>query len=91
MATRLLVFTVNPYTVKGSNEVKNRWTRIGAAFENNDGSINIKLDALPVNGEIHVREEDDEDRRRREEHRNNNDRDQRDQRRNDADNRRGSR
>ena len=32
------------------------WTRIGAAFVNRDGSINVKLDAVPVNGEIHVRD-----------------------------------
>jgi len=41
------------------------WTRIGAAFVNRDGSFNVKLDAIPVTGEIHVRDyvprEDDRD------------------------------
>jgi hypothetical protein len=32
------------------------WVRIGAAFVNRDGSFNVKLDALPVNGSLHIRE-----------------------------------
>ncbi len=32
------------------------WTRIGVAFVNRDGSINVKLEAVPVSGEIHVRD-----------------------------------
>jgi hypothetical protein len=32
------------------------WNRIGVAFENSDGSLNVKLDALPVNGELHIRD-----------------------------------
>ena len=32
------------------------WTRIGTAFVNRDGSFNVKLDAIPVTGEIHVRD-----------------------------------
>ena len=32
------------------------WTRIGVAFVNKDGSINVKLEAVPVSGEIHVRD-----------------------------------
>ena len=31
-------------------------TRIGAAFENSDGSINVLMDAVPVNGKIQIRE-----------------------------------
>ena len=42
------------------------WTRIGTAFVNRDGSFNVKLEAVPVSGEIHVRDyvprEDREDR-----------------------------
>lgn len=34
-----------------------RWTRIGIAFTNKDGSINIELDALPLEGRIQLREE----------------------------------
>lgn len=32
------------------------WVRIGRAFENKDGSLNVLLDALPVNGKLHIRE-----------------------------------
>jgi len=35
---------------------KNFWVRIGTAFENRDGSQSIFLDALPVNGRLHVRD-----------------------------------
>lgn len=31
--------------------------RIGAAFVNHDNSLNLKLDALPVNGELHIRDQ----------------------------------
>ena len=32
------------------------WNRIGVAYVNKDGSLNIKLDAVPVNGTMHVRD-----------------------------------
>lgn len=35
---------------------KNYWNRIGVAFLNSDGSLNVKLEALPVNGELHIRD-----------------------------------
>lgn len=35
---------------------KKFWTKIGVAFVNNDGSINVKLSALPVNGEAQLRD-----------------------------------
>ena len=35
---------------------KSFWNRIGVAFENHDGSLNVKLEALPVNGELHIRD-----------------------------------
>ncbi|MGC4066930.1 MAG: hypothetical protein QM784_20300 [Polyangiaceae bacterium] len=35
---------------------KNYWNRIGVAFVNGDGSLNVKLEAIPVNGELHVRD-----------------------------------
>jgi len=31
------------------------WAAIGSAWINKDGSFNIRLDALPVNGQISVR------------------------------------
>ncbi|MBI5497030.1 MAG: hypothetical protein HY904_18595 [Deltaproteobacteria bacterium] len=41
------------------------WTRVGAAFDNRDGSVTIKLDALPLSGTLQVREDDREPRRDR--------------------------
>lgn len=35
---------------------KNFWNRVGVAFVNRDGSINVKLEAIPVNGEIQIRD-----------------------------------
>ena len=35
---------------------KNFWNRVGVAFTNSDGSINIKLEAIPVNGELQIRD-----------------------------------
>ena len=34
---------------------KNHWTRIGVG--NRDGSINIKLEAVPVSGELQIRDQ----------------------------------
>jgi len=35
---------------------KKFWNRIGVAFVNRDGSINVKLEAIPVNGEMQIRD-----------------------------------
>ena len=35
--------------------------RIGTAFVNRDGSYNVFLDALPVNGKLHIRDVQSED------------------------------
>jgi hypothetical protein len=32
------------------------WTRVGVGFVNNDGSLNLRLDAIPLNGNLQVRE-----------------------------------
>jgi hypothetical protein len=32
------------------------WNKIGVAFVNGDGSINVKLDSVPVNGELQIRD-----------------------------------
>ncbi len=32
------------------------WVRVGTAFVNRDGSFNVKLDALPVNGTLQIRD-----------------------------------
>jgi hypothetical protein len=35
---------------------KHFWNRVGVAFVNGDGSINVKLEAVPVSGEIQIRD-----------------------------------
>lgn len=35
---------------------KSYWSRIGVAFVNKDGSINAKLEAVPVSGELQIRD-----------------------------------
>lgn len=44
------------YTVRENGD-KSYWTRIGVAFTNRDGSVTVRLDALPVNGVIQIRDE----------------------------------
>ncbi len=61
------VFTImeRPSLADGTKQ-KGVFVKIGIGFVNHDGSINLKLNALPVNGTIHVRDyESDEDRQRR--------------------------
>ena len=35
---------------------KNYWNRIGVAFVNSDNSLNVKLESIPLSGELHVRD-----------------------------------
>ena len=42
---------------------KRIWSRVGTAFQNHDGSMNIYLDSFPLGGKIQIRE-DDRDRNR---------------------------
>jgi hypothetical protein len=45
------------------------WVKVGIAFVNRDGSMNVRLDAFPQNGTLHIRDyvPYDEARLRREE------------------------
>lgn len=36
---------------------KKHWLRVGMAFVNRDGSINVRLDAIPLSGQLHIRDE----------------------------------
>jgi len=36
------------------------WSRVGSAFRNRDGSINIYLNSFPIDGKIQIREDDRE-------------------------------
>ena len=47
---RLAVFSIR----KGKNGTV--WVRAGNAFVNRDGSMNLWLDVLPIDGTLHVRE-----------------------------------
>lgn len=44
------------YTVAPRPNNRTQWVRIGTAFVNRDGSLNVLLDALPVNGTLHIRD-----------------------------------
>jgi hypothetical protein len=44
------------FTVIDRGAGKSYWMRVGVGFVNRDGSITLKLDALPVNGTLQVRE-----------------------------------
>ena len=35
---------------------KNIWMKIGVAFVNRDNSLSIRLNAMPVNAQLHVRD-----------------------------------
>lgn len=43
------------YVITKRNE-RSFWTRIGVAFVNRDGSLNVKLEAFPVDGACHIRD-----------------------------------
>lgn len=43
------------YVITGKGERK-FWNKVGVAFVNRDGSLNCKLDSLPVDGELHIRD-----------------------------------
>ncbi|MBL8678031.1 MAG: hypothetical protein JNK05_02650 [Myxococcales bacterium] len=45
------------YTVTERNE-RSYWTKLGVGFVNRDGSITLRLDAMPVNGMLQIRDED---------------------------------
>jgi hypothetical protein len=46
---------------RGEGEaMKTYWSRVGRAFHNRDGSVNIYLDSVPLGGKIQIREDDRE-------------------------------
>jgi len=51
------------YTVVERAPGKSYWTRVGVGFENKDGSLNLRLDAIPVNGVLQVRNWEPADQR----------------------------
>jgi hypothetical protein len=49
------------YTVVERGPGKSFWTRVGICFVNRDGSINLRLDAIPMNGTLQVRDYEERD------------------------------
>lgn len=47
----LVVYTI----VTRERDSRKFWVRVGTAFKNRDGSINVILDAVPTNGTLHIR------------------------------------
>jgi hypothetical protein len=43
------------FSIRESNG-KSIWVRAGSAWRNNDGSLNVYLDVLPLDGKLHIRE-----------------------------------
>ena len=45
------------FTIADTNrdDGKQRWLKVGVGFCNRDDSINLVLDANPVNGRLHIR------------------------------------
>ena len=44
------------FVISDEKEGRSRWVKVGAAFVNRDGSINAYLDALPLDGKLHIRD-----------------------------------
>lgn len=46
------------YTIveRPGNPQRKAWVRIGIAFINRDQSMNVRLDASPTNGALHIRD-----------------------------------
>lgn len=47
---------------------RKHWLRIGMAFVNRDGSLNVRLDAMPLSGQLHIRDNPPRDDREPREH-----------------------
>jgi hypothetical protein len=45
------------YVVTTGKHGRQWWSRVGVAFVNRDGSMNVKLMFLPIDGELHIRDE----------------------------------
>lgn len=44
------------YVITKNAEGRSFWNRIGVAFVNRDGSLNVKLNAFPVDGKMQIRD-----------------------------------
>ncbi|HEY2513739.1 MAG TPA: hypothetical protein VGI39_22885 [Polyangiaceae bacterium] len=44
------------FTVVDRGQGRSYWTRVGVGFVNSDGSLTLRLDAIPTNGTLQVRD-----------------------------------
>ena len=44
------------YEPKNDERDRARWVRVGVAFPNRDGSLNVLLHALPLSGRLQIRD-----------------------------------
>ena len=56
---RLQVYSIRTER-DGQGNNKTMWVKAGSAWVNRDGSINVYLDVLPLDGKLHIREPVDE-------------------------------
>lgn len=50
------VYTIVERQTEEHPDRKDLWIQIGLAFVNRDGSLNVRLNALPVNASLHIRD-----------------------------------
>ncbi len=53
---RYQVFSIKEKADKSGGERGAVWVKAGSAWVNRDGSLNVYLDVLPLDGRLHVRE-----------------------------------
>ena len=51
------------FTIIDRPSGKAYWARVGSGWINRDGSISVRLDSLPVNGTLQIRDPDERDLR----------------------------
>ena len=42
------------FVVKNPTDEPEKWLRVGTAFLNKDGSLNVELDVIPVSGVVRI-------------------------------------
>ena len=50
------LWMVEDYAAKEGGESRSKWTKVGVAFENRDGSWSLELAAMPVSGRLQMRD-----------------------------------
>jgi len=53
----LIVYGLTEYLKDG--EKKTKWTPIGTAWKNKDGSLNLTVEAVPLSGRMQIRKRDE--------------------------------